>query len=1400
MPDIVLTIKGRDDAARAFAQLGKYLRGAEKDLGAFKNKATGVNQTMRNTTAGVARLGIGMSQFFASFRVMGGGMSGLVAGMTTMGAGIKNLSRGLLQVTTGSVAASAAVTGVVAPLLAVAGAGAAATAVFIGLAKSSIAIGASLEQTEISLATFLGSTNKAREAMKLFRDFATQTPFELPEVIAGGRQLLAFGFSLKEVEGVLRDAGNAAAGTGANVLDLTRAFGRLKSGDFGEALERFRDFGINLRALRPELFTKAGSFTGTAKEAVEAVRKVIQEGSGEFKGFNGLMEKQAASFNGIMSMLSDAWFNFRAAISDSGVFRAAKEGFRGILTEIERLQSKGKLDEWANTIGGSVLILIDSLKLLAPSGGTIESVIDGFVKFGSISVQVFARAVEALSIVTDAVGIFVGAFVGSWDTIKSNGVAPFLSALLTAFGRTTSVILSELTAGFVVLLLVDLPKMAWAAFKLLIKVFTSVAYWTQLWDNVVTLFFQWLIRPMHVAWIALLERFSAALSYFGVNVTAELDDAKRKVEEIDKLEFKILDLTQIEGASQDIDDLKEALAGAGTTIGGAFVDAGADIMGVLSQLSAEVGLDTDLGVKLGALSTRMGDLFRPFEDAATRAKGAPGAIEEETKKAVEKMIPWWQKLADEIKGGIDQGVKEYAKSLGTLTKNVADETKKILGDLEKSLASGLKTLFFGREDQKALEKAADKLKSLRSLLGADSETGIQLDVFGESEAATSAEIARIQGIFDSATQGLSGGLSAQAGAVRDQILGLADPRATQESVDAAREALNDLIDKIEAQTGFMGRLRGFGSQMQDMVVEGFQTSLTDLLAAELMRGFVGMFIGGSAEEATAKAAGQRASGAVKEGVGELGLAEKVKTELGSVAGSIKDFDSDNAGKIVGAIKSGSGTLGNLETDVGSTIGSIAGKIKDFDSDNAGKIVGAIKSGSGTLGNLVTDAASVFTGVGTKITDFTTAHGGKAAGAIKEGFDTLDLGGKLRSAVDLVDSASLFGGGDSGLAGKLHGAFKTAWGGSSFAFIADKIGDAIDAIPTVLPPNIGGVTTLGSRLGNGIKNGLMVWAAGKGFEELTGINIPDPILKGLAFAEGVLGAFGTSIAQVVAEAFTAAGPLMPGGSWGSMVMMLLGNPLTAAFAAAAALLVFPDETIGLINDITGQDPAEPLPGVTEDLTSVPGAGARLDVAPGSHVADEGGSGQYNVAGQRTGESTQAPFGQRITQWLQDMWESRSISKGLALGFGRENEVETVRAISSSWPASMGDDFAISLANLAKGFNVDTSEGALRAFGFDVVARRGLSRVPGTPSTPVPAIVHGGEMILNARDAASVRSGGMSGGINVTFNLSSASDREMVQMLRAQMPMIQQAVSDGIRRGARFGLTEFDQRLIRSNLQS
>lgn len=108
--------------------------------------------------------------------------------------------------------------------------------------------------------------------------------------------------------------------------------------------------------------------------------------------------------------------------------------------------------------------------------------------------------------------------------------------------------------------------------------------------------------------------------------------------------------------------------------------------------------------------------------------------------------------------------------------------------------------------------------------------------------------------------------------------------------------------------------------------------------------------------------------------------------------------------------------------------------------------------------------------------------------------------------------------------------------------------------------------------------------------------------------------------------------------------------------------------------------------------------------------------------------------------------------------------------------------------------------LTSQGWAISAQGGLIRVPGSSSAGVLGVLHGGEMVIPAQQAERVRSGDMAGGVTVNFYLQSSSDREIVAMIREQLPMIERSVSEGIRKGARFGTQNFDERMIRTVLQS
>ena len=104
------------------------------------------------------------------------------------------------------------------------------------------------EQYRVAFETMLGSAEKARNLMGEISEFAKTTPFELPEVVAGTKQLLAFGFAQEELLPTMRRLGDIASGVGVPVGQLTNVFGQVRIAGrlMGQDLLQFTNAGVPL--------------------------------------------------------------------------------------------------------------------------------------------------------------------------------------------------------------------------------------------------------------------------------------------------------------------------------------------------------------------------------------------------------------------------------------------------------------------------------------------------------------------------------------------------------------------------------------------------------------------------------------------------------------------------------------------------------------------------------------------------------------------------------------------------------------------------------------------------------------------------------------------------------------------------------------------------------------------------------------------------------------------------------------------------------------------------------------------------------------------------------------------------------------------------------------------------
>ena len=294
----------------------------------------------------------------------------------------------------------------------------------LSLGKKISSLGAELEQAKVAFGVFLGSARNAEIMIKRLNEFSNVTPFENKKVIAASKTLLAFGFTADEIIPTMTMLGDVSAGTGKDLKEMGRIFGKIKGNGrlMGEELNQLVDAGFNPLN---NISKKTGK---TQKE----VRKEMEKGNISFK-----MVKES----------------FKDATSEGGMFFKMMEK-----------QSK--------TFAGRVSTFKGKLDFLLSKGG------EGLNKFLSKIVEFGIGFIDNIQPVLDGF-----AFIG--ETVKD--LFSPLGELMAAFGSSGDAASSGATAasifgGALKMLAVNL-KIAFFPMKIMFKIITSIVLVTRDYIN-----------------------------------------------------------------------------------------------------------------------------------------------------------------------------------------------------------------------------------------------------------------------------------------------------------------------------------------------------------------------------------------------------------------------------------------------------------------------------------------------------------------------------------------------------------------------------------------------------------------------------------------------------------------------------------------------------------------------------------------------------------------------------------------------------------------------------------------------------------------------------------------------------------------------------------------------------
>ena len=189
------------------------------------------------------------------------------------------------------------------------------------LGKESIGAGAQMEGFETRLNVLMGSSSMAKQRLEELFKIGSTTPFQLPGLIEAEVNMRALGVNAEETLPLVMDF------AGAMGVDVARA-----AVEVGRAMQ----FGAGAvetiagRALRAQVELKTGgdALKMSTEEFKAALIETLTDEQGIFKGGT---DKLAATFDGMISNMQDAWFKFTKQVADSQLFKAAQLSLKEVL-------------------------------------------------------------------------------------------------------------------------------------------------------------------------------------------------------------------------------------------------------------------------------------------------------------------------------------------------------------------------------------------------------------------------------------------------------------------------------------------------------------------------------------------------------------------------------------------------------------------------------------------------------------------------------------------------------------------------------------------------------------------------------------------------------------------------------------------------------------------------------------------------------------------------------------------------------------------------------------------------------------------------------------------------------------------------------------------------------------
>jgi tape measure domain-containing protein len=253
-------------------------------------------------------------------------------------------------------------------LLRVSGIGAALGGILaaIGSVGKGFRMAVEFEQAEVAMTTLLGSAGKAKVVLADLTNFAAKTPFEMPELTAAAKSLLAFGVTADDLMPTIKSIGDISSGVGASINELAQIFGKAKVQGrlFAEDINQLTGRGIPVIAEFAKQFGVAESeirgLVENGKVGFDQLQKAFVALTAQGGKFHGMMAAQSQTLQGLFSTLKDAagikLRGFAEAVIDA---TNLKNVMKGVTAALESFGDSWKsVRKWALGVGAAVTAIV----------------------------------------------------------------------------------------------------------------------------------------------------------------------------------------------------------------------------------------------------------------------------------------------------------------------------------------------------------------------------------------------------------------------------------------------------------------------------------------------------------------------------------------------------------------------------------------------------------------------------------------------------------------------------------------------------------------------------------------------------------------------------------------------------------------------------------------------------------------------------------------------------------------------------------------------------------------------------------------------------------------------------------------------------------------------------------